>query len=88
VIVLAAVVLGGMGSLPGVMAGGLAIAFLPEYLRRAAAGETITTWLNKLTGGDVADVTEYRVLLFGAALVVMMVVAAVLAAVSALWPVV
>jgi branched-chain amino acid transport system permease protein len=73
VIVLAAVVLGGMGSLPGVMAGGLAIAFLPEYLRRAAAGETITTWLNKLTGGDVADVTEYRVLLFGAALVVMMV---------------
>jgi len=72
VIVLAAVVLGGMGSIPGVMAGGLAIAFLPEYLRRAAAGETITSWLNKLTGGDVADVTEYRVLLFGAALVVMM----------------
>ncbi len=73
VIVLAAVVLGGMGSLPGVMAGGFAIAFLPEYLRRAAAGETITNWLNKVTGGDVGDVTEYRVLLFGAALVVMMV---------------
>ncbi|HSH60525.1 MAG TPA: branched-chain amino acid ABC transporter ATP-binding protein/permease [Acidimicrobiales bacterium] len=72
VIVLAAVVLGGMGSLPGVMAGGFAIAFLPEYLRRAAAGETITDWLNKVTGGNVADVTEYRVLLFGAALVVMM----------------
>jgi len=73
VIVLAAVVLGGMGSLPGVMAGGFAIAFLPEYLRRAAAGDTITTWLNTLTGGDVGDVTEYRVLLFGAALVLMMV---------------
>jgi branched-chain amino acid transport system permease protein len=72
VIVLSAVVLGGMGSLPGVMAGGFAIAFLPEYLRRAAAGETITDWLNKLTGGNVADVTEYRVLLFGAALVAMM----------------
>ena len=33
VIVLAAVVLGGMGSLPGVIAGALAIGFIPEYLR-------------------------------------------------------
>lgn len=73
VIVLTAVVLGGMGSLPGAIAGGFAVAFLPEYLRRAAAGETITSWLNKVTGGDVTDVTEYRVLLFGAALVAMMV---------------
>ncbi len=72
-IVLAAVVLGGMGSLPGVIAGGFAIAFLPEYLRNAAAGETITRGLNTLTGGDVTDVTEYRVLLFGGVLVAMMV---------------
>ncbi|MDP9403234.1 MAG: ATP-binding cassette domain-containing protein [Actinomycetota bacterium] len=73
VIVLSAVVLGGMGSLPGVIAGGFAIAFLPEYLREAAAGETITRWLNTLTGGNVDNITEYRVLLFGAALVVVMV---------------
>ncbi len=73
VIVLAAVVLGGMGSIPGVIAGGFAIAFLPEYLRAAAAGETLTRWLNTLTGGNVGTITEYRVLLFGLALVVMMV---------------
>ena len=73
VIVLAAVVLGGMGSVPGVIAGGFAIAFLPEYLREAAAGETLTRWLNTITGGNVATITEYRVLLFGLALVVMMV---------------
>jgi ABC-type branched-subunit amino acid transport system ATPase component len=73
VIVLAAVVLGGMGSIPGVIAGAFAIAFLPEYLRNAAAGRTLTHWLNFVTGGHVQDITEYRVLLFGAALVVMMV---------------
>src|SRR5207253_10234401 len=73
VIVLAAVVLGGMGSIPGVIAGAFAIAFLPEYLRNAAAGKTIAHWLNLVTGGHVEDVTEYRVLLFGAALVAMMV---------------
>ncbi|MBV9043010.1 MAG: branched-chain amino acid ABC transporter permease, partial [Acidimicrobiia bacterium] len=73
VIVLAAVVLGGMGSIPGVMAGAFAIAFIPEYLRNAAAGSTITRWLNDITGGHAHDVTEYRVLLFGAALVLMMI---------------
>ena len=38
--ILACVVLGGSGSLPGVIAGGFLIAFLPEYLRDAAAGKT------------------------------------------------
>ena len=73
VIILSAVVLGGMGSVPGVIAGGFAIAFIPEYLRAAPAGETLTRWLNTLTGGDVGTITEYRVLLFGLVLVVMMV---------------
>jgi branched-chain amino acid transport system permease protein len=73
VIILAAVVLGGMGSIPGVIAGAFAIGFLPEYLRNAAAGAWLTDRLNTLTGGDVATITEYRVLLFGAALVAMMV---------------
>lgn len=49
------------------------MAFLPEYLRDLAAGETLTNWLNVLTGGDVSSITEYRVMLFGAALVVMMI---------------
>ena len=73
VIILAAVVLGGMGSVPGVIAGAFAIGFLPDYLRNAAAGRTITDVLNAVTGGNVEDVAEYRVLLFGAALVAMMV---------------
>ena len=71
--ILSAVVLGGMGSIPGTIAGGFAIAFLPEYLRTAAAGETLTDWLNTAVGGHATDITEYRVLLFGAALVVMMI---------------
>ncbi len=71
--ILAAIVLGGMGSIAGVLAGGFAIAFLPEYLRDAAAGREITRFLNFITGGDVETITEYRVLLFGAALVVMMI---------------
>ncbi len=73
VIILAAVVLGGMGSIPGVIAGAFAIGALPEYLRDAAAGEWLTARLNSLTGGEVRTITEYRVLLFGASLVAMMV---------------
>jgi branched-chain amino acid transport system permease protein len=73
VIILAAVVLGGMASIPGVVAGAFAIGFLPEYLRDAAAGDWLTDRLNWLTGGEARDITEYRVLLFGAALVAIMV---------------
>jgi branched-chain amino acid transport system permease protein len=73
IIILSAVVLGGMGSIPGVVLGGFAIAFLPEYLRDAAAGDTLLRWLNTLTGGEVTDIVQYRTLLFGAALVAVMV---------------
>ena len=73
VIILAAVVLGGMGSLPGVIAGAVAIGYIPEYLRDAAAGEVITDALNTVFGGHAGSITEYRVLLFGAALVAIMV---------------
>ncbi|MDQ3978854.1 MAG: branched-chain amino acid ABC transporter ATP-binding protein/permease [Actinomycetota bacterium] len=73
VLILSAVVLGGMGSIPGVILGAFAVGFLPEYLRDIAAGETLTDWLNSLTGGNASNITEYRVLLFGFALVVMMI---------------
>ena len=73
VLILSAVVLGGMGSIPGVILGAFAVGFLPEYLRDLAAGETLTDWLNSLTGGNAGNITEYRVLLFGLALVVMMI---------------
>jgi branched-chain amino acid transport system permease protein len=73
IFILCAVVLGGMGSIPGVIAGGFAIAFLPEYLRTAAAGATLTRWFNTVLGGHATNITEYRILLFGAVLVLMMI---------------
>lgn len=73
IFILSAVVLGGMGSIPGVIAGAFAVAFLPEYLRNAAAGDLITKVLNKVLGGQATNITEFRVFLFGLALVVMMV---------------
>jgi branched-chain amino acid transport system permease protein len=73
VLILSGVVLGGMGSIPGVILGAFVIAFVPEYLREVAAGETLTRWLNTAIGGNAGTITEYRVLLFGAALVVFMV---------------
>ena len=52
VLILSMVVLGGMGSIPGVIIGALALILLPEYLRAFS---------------------EYRLLIFGGLLVVMMV---------------
>jgi branched-chain amino acid transport system permease protein len=52
VMILSIVVLGGMGSIPGVVIGAVVLILLPEYLRPFA---------------------EYRMLIFGAAMVVMMV---------------
>ncbi|MBA2609427.1 MAG: branched-chain amino acid ABC transporter ATP-binding protein/permease [Actinobacteria bacterium] len=73
VIILSAVVLGGSGSLPGVIAGGFLIAFLPEYLRDAAAGKTITRVLNSVIGSNATNVTDFRVLLFGLSLILVMI---------------
>jgi branched-chain amino acid transport system permease protein len=52
IIVLSCVVLGGMGSIPGVITGALVLILVPEYLRAFA---------------------DYRMLMFGAVLVIMMV---------------
>ncbi|MFT7838094.1 branched-chain amino acid ABC transporter permease [Saccharothrix sp. BKS2] len=60
--ILAAVVLGGSGNLPGVMLGAFIIAWLPERFRESE-------WLTNLLGRDPA---EYRILLFGGVLVLMM----------------
>jgi branched-chain amino acid transport system permease protein len=73
VLILSGVVLGGMGSIPGVIAGAFVVAFIPEYLREVAFGGTLTNWLNTVTGGNAGTITEYRVLLFGLALVLMMI---------------
>ncbi|MFD1150254.1 branched-chain amino acid ABC transporter permease [Saccharothrix hoggarensis] len=60
--ILAAVVLGGSGNLPGVMLGAFVIAWLPERFREV-------DWLKDILGKDPA---EYRILLFGGVLVLMM----------------
>ncbi|MER5260968.1 branched-chain amino acid ABC transporter permease [Actinosynnema sp. NPDC002837] len=60
--ILAAVVLGGAGNLPGVMLGAFVIAWLPERFREVE-------WLKDALGKDPA---EYRILLFGGVLVLMM----------------
>jgi branched-chain amino acid transport system permease protein len=73
ILILAAVVLGGMGSIPGVIAGAFAIGFIPEYLRQVAFEETALDWLNAITGGHATDMNEYRVFLFGFALVLVMI---------------
>ncbi|MHB8664022.1 MAG: branched-chain amino acid ABC transporter permease [Acidimicrobiales bacterium] len=72
-LVLAAVVLGGSGNLPGVILGAFVVAWLPEYFRGAAAGKQLTHVLNRVIGAHAHDFTEYRTMLFGAALVALMI---------------
>jgi ABC-type branched-subunit amino acid transport system ATPase component len=73
ILILAAVVLGGLGSTPGVIAGAFAVGYLPEYLREAAGGEALLDRLNSITGSRATDITEYRFALFGLGLVLMMI---------------
>ncbi|MEY2570829.1 MAG: branched-chain amino acid transport system permease protein, partial [Acidimicrobiaceae bacterium] len=73
VLILASVVLGGMGSVPGVIAGGFLVAFIPEYLRNIPRGVDVKDFLNTVTGGHAQSVDEYRVMLFGLALVLVMI---------------
>ncbi len=63
VIILAMVVLGGMGSLPGVILGGVILAVLPEFLR------SLPGILN-IEGSF--DITPYRMLIYGGAMVLIM----------------
>jgi branched-chain amino acid transport system permease protein len=72
-LILAAVVLGGLGSTAGVIAGAFAVGFLPEYLREFSGGDEILGFLNNVTGGEANNITEYRFFLFGLALIIMMI---------------
>jgi branched-chain amino acid transport system permease protein len=72
ILILAAVVLGGSGNLPGVILGAFLVAWLPEYFRGAAFGKTLTHVFNTVIGGHAHDFTEYRTLVFGASLVAIM----------------
>jgi len=67
-LVLAIVVIGGMGSIPGVLVGALAIQGIPEFIRGfASAG-----WFGNLPGEVVSAISNYRYLVFGALMVIMM----------------
>jgi branched-chain amino acid transport system permease protein len=69
-LVLSIVVIGGMGSIPGVLIGALAIQGIPEFIRGfASAG-----WFGNLPGEVVSAISNYRYLVFGALMVFMMAV--------------
>jgi branched-chain amino acid transport system permease protein len=63
IIILAMVVLGGMGSLPGVILGGIILAILPEFLRSLPS-------ILQMEGSF--DITPYRMLIYGGAMVLIM----------------
>lgn len=67
IIVLAMVVLGGIGHLPGVILGAVLLAMLPEILRHTA--EPVQ---QKLFGHVIVDAEILRLLLYGLAMVVIM----------------
>ena len=67
IIVLAMVVLGGMGNIPGVILGAILLTLLPEVLR-----STMEPLQNALFGRVLLDAETVRLLVFGIALVAIM----------------
>ena len=67
IIVLAMVVLGGMGNIPGVILGAVMLTLLPEFLR-----STMEPLQNALFGRVLLDAETVRLLVFGLALVAIM----------------
>ena len=64
--ILCMIVLGGMGNIPGVILGALLLTVLPEALRYT--GDMQRAWL----GHVVVDPSDLRMLLFGMALILVM----------------
>jgi branched-chain amino acid transport system permease protein len=67
VVVLACVVLGGMGHIPGVILGAVLLAVFPEFLR-----STMGPLQNALFGHQIVDTEVIRQLLYGLAMVLIM----------------
>jgi branched-chain amino acid transport system permease protein len=67
VVVLACVVLGGMGHIPGVILGAVLLSVFPEFLR-----STMGPLQNALFGHQIVDTEVIRQLLYGLAMVVIM----------------
>lgn len=72
ILILACVVLGGSGNMPGVVLGAFLVAWLPEYLRAASFGKFVVRQVRHVLP-HTNDFSDLRVLLFGGALVVMMI---------------
>jgi branched-chain amino acid transport system permease protein len=72
VLILAAVVLGGSGNMPGVILGAFLVAWLPEYLRSASFGKFVVRQVRHVLP-HTNDFSDLRVLIFGGALVLMMI---------------
>ncbi|TKC82971.1 ABC transporter ATP-binding protein [Trinickia terrae] len=67
VVVLACVVLGGMGHIPGVILGAMLLAVFPEFLR-----STMGPLQNAIFGHQIVDTEVIRQLLYGLAMVIIM----------------
>lgn len=67
IVVLACVVLGGMGHIPGVILGAVLLAIFPEFLR-----STMSPLQHVLFGHDIVDTEVIRQALYGLAMVVIM----------------
>ncbi|MEA2592081.1 MAG: branched-chain amino acid transport system permease protein [Actinomycetota bacterium] len=72
VLILASVVLGGSGNVPGVILGAFLVAWLPEYLRGASFGKLVVRGVDHALP-RAHDFSDLRVLIFGGLLVVMMI---------------
>ncbi|MGZ2745769.1 ABC transporter permease subunit [Burkholderia stagnalis] len=67
IVVLACVVLGGMGHIPGVILGAVLLAIFPEFLR-----STMSPLQHALFGHDIVDTEVIRQALYGLAMVIIM----------------
>lgn len=73
-LVLAIVVIGGMGSIPGVLVGALVIQGVPEFIRGFASSGTLDAMGIHLTAETISNISNYRMLILGALMVFMMAV--------------
>jgi len=67
VFVVCIVVLGGMGSIPGVIVGALVIRGIPDLIQGLAVAGVV-----RLSGATMSSITSYRFLVFGLLMVIMM----------------
>lgn len=73
-LVLAIVIIGGMGSIPGVLVGALVIQGVPEFIRGFASSGALDSWGIHLSSATISNMSNYRMLILGALMVLMMAV--------------